>query len=509
MKKYTFIVALLLGTISLIQAQSTVPNDGLRYNDSSLSGTARFNAMGGAFGAVGGDLSAISVNPAGSSFFNYNTASVSFRYADNQNKSTYLGNNQNKNSSLFDLNQAGIVFVFSNPANTLNKFAFAVNYESKNNFKNKVAFNGYNDASDVSDYFLDFANGTNGLGVFPIQYATDYGFSSFGNFADQQAWLGYNSYILDYDNTAGEYYTNIPGQSPGVSFYQQKNYTQRGYNSKLQFNFSGAIKDKLFLGINLNPYFTDYEKSFTIVESNNGVYQTGTTVNDVVFDNYIYTTGGGFNLDLGAIYKVTNAFRVGASYTSPTWYRLTDEVKQGIYTVRTDATNPNNFIGNSIYPTNSTVFEAYNFRTSGKFTGSLAGIINKRWLISADATVSDYSKMKYGSNGFEAINTYYKQNLTTAWEYRVGTEYIIGNVALRAGYRYIESSFKKDVYAPNGDTSSITGGIGFNFGKSKLDLAYAYTNRNFSEEYITSTYANSANVKNINNAVSLTYTVNF
>ena len=43
--------------------------DALRYGQENLTGTARFRAMGGAFGAVGGDLSAINSNPAGSSIF--------------------------------------------------------------------------------------------------------------------------------------------------------------------------------------------------------------------------------------------------------------------------------------------------------------------------------------------------------------------------------------------------------------------------------------------------------
>ena len=32
-------------------------------------GSARFQSMGGAFGALGGDLSAININPAGSAVF--------------------------------------------------------------------------------------------------------------------------------------------------------------------------------------------------------------------------------------------------------------------------------------------------------------------------------------------------------------------------------------------------------------------------------------------------------
>ena len=111
------------------------------------------------------------------------------------------------------------------------------------NFKNKYNFSGTSNESAIDQYFLDYANGTNGIGVFPIDYAADYNFSDFGNFADQQAWLGYNSYVLDYDDNAGEYYTNVP---TGVTHRQAKLVNQKGFNSKLQFNFAAAIKNKLF-----------------------------------------------------------------------------------------------------------------------------------------------------------------------------------------------------------------------------------------------------------------------
>ena len=44
-------------------------NDALRYSQTSLSGSARYNALSGAFGALGGELSSISINPAASSVF--------------------------------------------------------------------------------------------------------------------------------------------------------------------------------------------------------------------------------------------------------------------------------------------------------------------------------------------------------------------------------------------------------------------------------------------------------
>lgn len=504
MKKYAFIVSLLISVNAF--AQSITPSEGLKYTDKQLNGTARFNGMAGAFGAVGGDMSAIGINPAGSLFFNYNTASFSLKYDNNKNEANYNGELTKRNSNSFDINQAGAVLVFSNPENTINKIAVSLNYENNSNFKNKYNFSGTSNESAIDQYFLDYANGTNGIGVFPIDYAADYNFSDFGNFADQQAWLGYNSYVLDYDDNAGEYYTNVP---TGVTHRQAKLVNQKGFNSKLQFNFAAAIKNKLFLGMNLNAHISNSEKTFTIAESNNGLYDTGRTVNEIYFDNNIYTTGGGFSLDLGAIYRVNNNFRFGFAYASPTWYKFTDEMQQGIYTIRTEEVDPDTFLSNSIYPNYTTIFDSYKFKTPSKFTGSIAGIIGKNWLISADITTTDLSKTEYTSNGYNEINNFFKENLERTYEYRIGTEYAIKKVALRAGYRLIESPYKDTRLAPNKDTSTISGGIGYNFGISKLDLAYAFTDRNFNEEFISNNWSNTSNIKNNNHAVTLTYTVNF
>ena len=89
MKK--IILSLLLGSAMLSTAQETTINDALRYATNNLTGTARFRAMSGAFGAVGGDLSSINVNPAGSLFFNNNFASITVSNFNIGNRSNYVG----------------------------------------------------------------------------------------------------------------------------------------------------------------------------------------------------------------------------------------------------------------------------------------------------------------------------------------------------------------------------------------------------------------------------------
>ena len=48
---------------SFILAQDIT--DAVRYSMDEIQGTARFKAMSGAFGALGGDMSSVNINPAG------------------------------------------------------------------------------------------------------------------------------------------------------------------------------------------------------------------------------------------------------------------------------------------------------------------------------------------------------------------------------------------------------------------------------------------------------------
>ena len=111
MKKYIYLILTGL-TISAVHSQEI--SDAIRYSHENLNGTARFRAMGGAFGALGGDLSSINVNPAGSAIFNNNQLSLTVNNADIKNNSNYFGTNITSKENSFDMNQAGGVFVFRN-----------------------------------------------------------------------------------------------------------------------------------------------------------------------------------------------------------------------------------------------------------------------------------------------------------------------------------------------------------------------------------------------------------
>ena len=98
-KTLTLITAIFC--LNLMVAQDFT--DALRYSQDEINGTARFRAMGGAFGALGGDLSAINLNPASSSVFNSSQGSITIGLTSVNNDVSYFGAPNNSNTDNINL----------------------------------------------------------------------------------------------------------------------------------------------------------------------------------------------------------------------------------------------------------------------------------------------------------------------------------------------------------------------------------------------------------------------
>ena len=131
---------LLLSTVLIFGIQFVVSQniyDALRYSNNDVEGSARFSAMSGAFGALGGELSAISVNPAGSAIFTKGMASITFGNHQTKNNTELTNNilNNEMDSNLdsksnFNLVQLGGVLVFNNiEKSNWKKMTLSLNYE--------------------------------------------------------------------------------------------------------------------------------------------------------------------------------------------------------------------------------------------------------------------------------------------------------------------------------------------------------------------------------------------
>ncbi|WP_281232299.1 OmpP1/FadL family transporter [Flavobacterium gelatinilyticum] len=494
MKKIFFL--LLTGlTVSVSHSQDI--SDAVRFSQDNITGTARFRAMSGAFGAVGGDMSALSVNPAGSAIFNNNQAGLTLSNQSIANKSRYFNDpqTQDKDNS-FLLNQAGAIFVFNdrNPNNNWNKIAIGVAYENTNNFNNNTFSAGWNPTNSIDKYFLEYANGIPLGNITKIDYRDMF-------YEEQQAYFGYYGKIILPVNPSDantSYITNVPNQG---NYYQENNVYERGYNSKVGFNIATSYKDRLYLGANLNVHVTDYRRTSQFYESNRNPLTATETISNATFNNELYTYGNGFSFQLGAIAKVTNSLRLGLAYESNTWYELYDEVTQSLYS--TTETNANQAFDYSANPNVITVYEPYTLQTPGKFTFSGAYVFGKSGLISIDYSIKDYSNAKYKSTDkFGGINSEMSQQLTNNGELRVGAEYKIKQLSLRGGYRFEGSPYKDGKTV--GDLTSFSGGLGYDFGGTKVDLAYSYLERKSSQGFFPVGLTDPARINSVLNNVSLT-----
>jgi long-subunit fatty acid transport protein len=224
-------------------------------------------------------------------------------------------------------------------------------------------------------------------------------------------------------------------------------------------------------------------------------------VNRLRFNNDIYTYGTGFSFQLGAIAKVTKELRLGLSYDSPTWYRLNDELQQSLVAVRSNADGE--FSPDIVDPQIIMVYETYKLQTPGKVTGSIAYIFGKEGLISFDLGLKDYSGMSFRpKNQFRDINNEMSNILQNTVEYRIGAEKRIKQWSLRAGYRMEESPYKNTKIM--GDLTGYSGGIGYNFGSTKLDLSYSHSKRDYQQLFVSQGLTDAAKISSVTNNVSLT-----
>ena len=503
MKKYFL---LLITVLSLGSATAQDISDAMRYSHDNLTGTARFRAMGGAFGALGGDFSSLNVNPAGGAIFTANQFSVTLSSLNNKNNSEYFGTKHSEKENSLDLNQLGAIWVFNNQNDEGNwrKFTVGVNYENTNNFDSKTFTQGFNPSNSVSQYFLSHANGL------PLNMITNQAFGAL-NFSQQQAYLGYEGYLI---NPTSDTPNNIAYNSntPSGGNYYQENFTEStGYNGKLSFNFATQYKDKFYFGLNLNSHFTDYTTRTSFYEDylDTPGYSTATGLQSLRFNNELYTYGSGFSFQVGTIAKITNALRVGLAYESPTWYRLTDETYQNLSVDCRDCL-PNRTI--LVEPTTyNTIYSSYTLRTPGKYTGSLAYVFGKAGLLSIDYTMKDYSNTKFSNpdnndylrnNNLEATNNDLNSLMDVTSEIRIGAEARAKQWSFRGGYRFEQSPYKNGNTI--GDLQGISGGLGYNFGGTRIDAAYSYSKREMQQAFFSQGFTDTANMESINNNVTLT-----
>ncbi|MGL5620626.1 MAG: UPF0164 family protein, partial [Tannerellaceae bacterium] len=86
--------------------------DAYRYSQTEVTGTARSMSMGGAFGALGGDISSIAINPAGMAVFRKSEVATTLSLSGIKTNSNLNGNKMSADKVKFNFDNIGYVGYF-------------------------------------------------------------------------------------------------------------------------------------------------------------------------------------------------------------------------------------------------------------------------------------------------------------------------------------------------------------------------------------------------------------
>lgn len=484
MKKKLLLPGFLLA-FSTLWAQD--PSDGMRYAQDNLNGTARFRALSGAMGAIGGDFSALNTNPAGSALFANNQASLTLSSLNVKNSSDYFGTRTSNTDNTLDVSQAGSVWVFQSEEaeNPWKKLVVAVNYDNMANFYDSRVAVGHNPSRSIADYFLSYANG--------IPASELAGFPNLDNYRFQAA-LGTQSGIIGATGPA-TYASLLTGSG---NYYQRASHMATGFNGKFTINGGASFKDRIFIGVNLNLHYTDYVRTSTFYEDYDDApgHDADNGIQRLRFDNDLHTFGNGISAQIGIIGRFYDGLRAGISYQTPVTYWLKDELAQRLQTVKADDSG-------FLYEDVAYVpFPTYRLKTPGHVTGSLAYDYKDRLSLGFDYTIKDYTGTQFcPEEDFEGANAEMAATFDQTIEFRAGAEFRYKRWNFRGGYRFEQSPYKNN--ATIGNLKSFSTGAGYSFGEIKVDLSYTFAQRDYNQPIFAQGLTDAPSVRSKWNNVSV------
>ena len=457
MKKLVYTISILLITCSAFAQDLT---DALRYSNYKISGTARSAAMGNAFGALGGDFTSLSINPAGVAVYRLGEFTFTPSVGKISVDGTYLGNKSTDSKYNVSLDNMGYVTTIptgSNSESGLVSFSFGLGFNRLGSFSMNALAEGAKSNNSILSYFSENMN-ANYDNIYGNEAAT------LDPYYEKLAW---DTYLINHDDIAKEYFNDVKDAGYGQS--QRKSTDRRGYINEYLISFGANFNHKFYLGGTVGIHDVYFKENANLYEwdaQNNIEYFT-----DLNFNTFLKTTGSGFNLKVGAIFKPTENLRLGLAFHSPTFYKFNDEYDSSMST----STHDN---GNPVAPDKAGVYD-YEIETPMNAMLSGACGMGITVMMSVEQEIVDYSnaKLKNGSDGYDyisqnkTIHDAYKRvgNLHIGGEYRLSKSF-----SLRAGYENYPSVYKTaylNTTNLNSDTSysTVAGGFGFRQGNVFFD----------------------------------------
>lgn len=479
MKNIRYAACIIAGLSGIYTASAQNEIDALRYSQISFGGTARYNAMGGAFGAVGADISTLASNPAGIGFFRRSELTFTPNFYGRTTTSTYNG--QGAEDSRFGLQFQNFGLVFAGKPDNATEdgwqnIGLGIGYNRQQNFNSNQLMTGKNVGS-MLDAWRESAAG------FSIDELD--GFNE---------GLAFQTWLMDTINGGTTYSDTIPD---GLELLQRRSTETRGGMGEWDFTLGGNYANKVYVGATLGIPQIRYEEYNAYSET--AVNDTAANFKYFEHNTSLETRGSGINFKFGLIYRPVDWLRVGAAFHSPTMLRLSDTYSADMVAK----------LGNDNHSYASPA-GSYNYRivTPMRAMGSVAFIIGKQGIISADYEFVDYSDARLRSSPqvFFDQNDAIRQKYTSAGNLRIGGEYRLQPFSFRAGFGMYGNPYATGI--TNEDIrTSISGGVGYRDPEDRFYFDMAFVQTTWSENYYFYSGANA--VKNESKITNVMATAGF
>jgi hypothetical protein len=479
--KFIFPLALLAGSLSLLPVVETAaqdPTDALRWSWTLPSGTARQQAIGGAMGSLGGDISATFVNPAGLAFFRTGDLVLSPAFQQLRQQSDFLNRKENATRKQLSFGTSGLVLadVQTNRKGKKQVSALSLAINRTAHFRNDILYRGQNNQSSYSQKYLEEIQGIRDANVVANNYP--HGSS-----------LAFNTYYIDTvaGGTNGNF--QFKTRAPITSGLLQENWIrQSGGITELAIGYGGATNGKLYYGATVGIPFLQYEREGQFTEAD-----AGTALNNFDYariTDYLESKGVGVNLKLGLLYRPNLYWRLGLAFHTPTWFSMKDTYRT---VVTTDTENykgeqtqssaqfnngaPDEFLYMMSTPYRAIASASYVLRSTkdirkqkGFLTADLEYVNQRAVQYSPDTEVDNSTDTK---NYLKALNQAIDRAYRGVFNVRVGGELKFNTWMVRGGAAFLGNPYE-NLHGEKGSRMQISSGLGYRDRGLYIDLTYVY-----------------------------------
>ena len=541
--KKKVLAMLLCGLPLLINAQDAF--DVLQMSQTELRGTSRFQSMAGAFGALGGDLSTLTQNPAGIGVYRSSDLGVTLSLDFN---STKAGINK-LNETKFNVNNVGYVGAIRLNSESVPNLNFGFTYNRIQSFNRHYVGGVANIPTSMSNFVADEFVNVPGYTDGDLYWDEDYN-PYFDGYAPWAAVTMFdmttqNGGYVGIINSNGDYMQGLFGDGTAADAYYSVD--ESGHADEYNIAFGGNIANKLYFGLDFGILDLDFKSTQTYEEEMDNPYVMADDIDlfesPIVSDNtyarwgltnYLHSEGTGVNFKFGLIWKPVQALRIGAAFHTPTYYDMRDTY---LVSAKLHAYQDDELLYRASKSSNDgyRYSGTYTIKTPWHFMGSVAGVIGTNGILSLDYEYVANETMRIGddrNNDYPDVTDNVKAYFKPSHIIRVGGEYrVTPNFSLRAGYSYKTTQVEKGVdeyeyniatvgtnpaYQYDNAVHNITAGIGYRYQKFYADLAYVHKMRKSVYNAFSPINDNygyepnvSADVTDHNNRISLTLGMRF